>query len=92
MKRTSPLIDRQAKEVLYIMAEDDREKPVTVVATDVVRKTDIPMSTAIRRIELLIEENLIEERMVYNRRYVKITKKGNKVAEKLREIDRIMEE
>ena len=77
---------------MYIMAEDDRKRPLTVVATDIVRKTDIAMSTAIRRIEMLIKEELVDEESIYNRRYVKITEKGKKVAEKLKEIDKIMEE
>jgi predicted transcriptional regulator len=73
------------------MSEDRRERPITMVAQDMIRKTDIPMSTAIRRIEILIDEGLVEEKSQYSRRNVIITDKGKKVVEYLKKIDEVME-
>ncbi len=93
MKKTRTyLIDPLSKMTLYVMLEKDRERVISKVAEDVAEITESGINSVIRRIETMEEMGLISEKGVYEKRYIKITEKGKKIVEKLKEIDEILEE
>ena len=91
-KSRTYLVDPYAKETLYVMYEKDFERPITNVGEDMLIKMGISINTTIKRIEGMEELGLVEEKEAFGRRMVRITDKGRRIVEKLKEIDKIMEE
>ena len=91
-KKRTWLIDPYEKAMLYMMESESDAKPITVVAAAVAAKGLTSMSSALRRIENMIEEGYLSEKGVFEKRYVSITEKGKRVIEHLKAIDEIMEE
>ena len=79
-------------QILETLKSIDEALPVTVIAKEVALKKDISTTAAIRRIDLLLIDGLLEEENVYSRRYIKINEKGKKILEYLQEIERIIAE
>lgn len=52
----------------------------------------ISAPTVMRAINILKEVNLIEEKQMYNRRFFKLTKKGEEIVKKLKEMEKILGE
>lgn len=74
-------------------ALDGRDKRVsTPLAKELEKKIDASFTAIIKRYDILQADGLIEEEYSGASTILSITDKGKKVAEKLKEIDRIMEE
>ena len=90
-KPSGYLIDDAAKRVLYFLSTHEGGHPVSKLSYEISVETGRALSSIVRRITRLIEQGFVEERATNMMRLISITKKGKKVAEKLREIDQIME-
>ena len=91
-KRTLDLIDDAAKNVLYVLQEDDRERVMYRLAYEAGMRAGVSPNAINRRIERMLESGLLQETESDMSRKISITDKGKRVAEKLREIDKIMAE
>ena len=91
-RRTLDLIDEGAKTVLYTLIEDDRKRVMYKLSFEAGDKSGLSPNAINRRIERMLESGLLKEDTSNTSRKISITEKGKKVAEKLKEIDKIMEE
>ena len=63
-----------------------------VILSDIILNLKLPSPTAMRAIDMLKKYKLVKEkRGIYNRREFTLTDKGIKIAEKMREIEKILE-
>lgn len=87
------IVDAGILQILETLDKTDKALPVTIIAAEVaLRKEGVSTTAAIRRIDLLLREGLLEENKVYSRRYIKINESGKKVLEHLKEIEKIISE
>ncbi len=89
-RRTLDLIDEGAKTVLYTLIENDRKRVMYKLSFEAGDKSGLSPNAINRRIERMLESGLLKEDTSSNSRKISITEKGKKVAEKLKEIDKIM--
>ena len=90
-KRIGNIIDPSIKAMLYALL-DGRDRVSTRFAIELELKAGTSFTSILKRIDPLVEQGLIQFKQVGASRLISITEKGRKVAEKLREIDKIMEE
>ena len=62
------------------------------ILSDFIFELKISAPTVLRAINILKETQLIDEEQKYNRRFFRLTDRGVKVAMKMREIEKILEE
>ena len=86
------VVDPEIYAVLATMDSEGKAAPITIVSVRSAVSFNISSGTAIRRIELLVKQGLVDEERIYQKRYVKINEKGKKVLEHLRAIRQILEE
>lgn len=90
-KRIGNIIDPGAKAILYALL-DGKGRVSTRFAIELEARGEMSFTSLLKRIEPMQEQGLILVKVVGPSKVVSITEKGKKVAEKLREIDKIMEE
>ena len=89
-KSRTHMIDPASKSILYILL-DGKKRVSTPLAKELEKNIGMAFTSIAKRYDPLIESGLViaEEEGVSI--FLSITEKGKKVAEKLKEIDKIME-
>lgn len=83
-------LEKQSGIIKCILAMDEEEKQML---STIARKTELSTTILQRAIQRLIDLRLVDQdRSDKLRRYLVLTEKGQRVAEKLKEIDAIMKE